>query len=71
MLIRFSYKKPGPIKSSILLDRMSSDLQILFGKTEFNNTSMTVGAVFKPNVKSTPAIIGNIILKGVSHSEYR
>ena len=37
MLIRSSYKRPGPIKSSILLDRMSSDMQILFKKTVHAN----------------------------------
>ena len=33
MLIWSRYKRPGPITSSALLDRMSSDMQILFGKT--------------------------------------
>ena len=48
MLIQSSYKRPCPIKSSSLLDRMASDIQILFRKTGSTHLSFSRELTFGP-----------------------
>ena len=53
-VIRSSYKRPDPVKSSTLLDQMYCDMQILFRKTALANTGVyiCIKYIFKINKKT-------------------